>query len=262
MSTNHRVREAARFGLVVTAAGVAVLLSGGVAAAHVTARVIGETATQGGYTKITFRVPNEDATAGTIKLEIKLPADHPIASLSTKQVPGWTAQVTKAKLAQPIKTDDAEISEAVSTVTWTANPGVRIAPGEFAEFEVSGGPMPETDKLVIPALQTYEGGRVVSWTEAPPAAGAAEPEHPAPVVALAAKSAKSDDHMADAPASGNSQPVANAANTSSSASTTDTTARWLGGIGLAVGALGLGFGAGATLRARRAVAPAKAGDGS
>jgi hypothetical protein len=68
--------------------------------------------------------------------------------------------------------------------------------------------------------------------------------------------------MADAQAGGNSQPVANAANTSSSASTTDNTARWLGGIGLAVGALGLGFGAGATLRARRAVASAKAGDKS
>jgi uncharacterized protein YcnI len=260
MSTNQLVRGAAKLGLVVTAAGVAVLLGGGVASAHVTARVIGETATQGGYTKITFRVPNEDATAGTVKLEVKFPADHPIASLSTKQIPGWTAQVTKAKLAQPIKTDDAEISEAVSTVTWTANPGVRIAPGEFAEFEVSGGPLPETDKLVIPALQTYEGGKVVSWTEAPPAAGAAEPEHPAPVVALAAKGTKADDH--DAQASSNTQQVANTANTSSSASTTDNTARWLGGIGLAVGALGLGFGAGATLRARRAVASAKAGDKS
>ena len=32
----------------------------------------------------------------------------------------------------------------------------------------------------------------------------------------------------------------------------DTTARWLGGAGLLVGALGLGFGGGAVLRTRRA----------
>jgi hypothetical protein len=35
-------------------------------------------------------------------------------------------------------------------------------------------------------------------------------------------------------------------------STSDGTARWLGGAGLVVGALGLGIGVGATLRARKA----------
>lgn len=261
MSTNNLLRRAGRVGAVLAVAGTAVLLGGGIASAHVTARVIGEPATQGGYTKITFRVPNEDATAGTVKLEVKFPADHPIASLSTKAIPGWTVQVTKTKLDKPIKTDDAEISEAVSTVAWTANPGVRIAPGEFAEFEVSGGPLPDnTDKLVIPALQTYEGGKVVSWTEQPPAAGAAEPEHPAPVVALSPKGAKDSDHADSAQPAGDNQ-VSNAASTTSTAGT-DTTARWLGGIGLVVGALGLGFGAGATLRARKATATSKAGQGS
>ena len=34
-------------------------------------------------------------------------------------------------------------------------------------------------------------------------------------------------------------------------STSDTTARWLGGLGLLVGALGLGLGGGAVMRSRR-----------
>jgi periplasmic copper chaperone A len=261
MSTNRFMRRFGQVGVVLTAAGFAVLVGGGIASAHVTANVIGEQATQGGFAKITFRVPTEDETAGTVKLAVKFPEDHPVASLSTKAVPGWTVSVTKVKLATPIKTDDAEVSEAVSTITWTANPGVRIGPGEFGEFEVSGGPFPDnTDKLIIPAVQTYDNGKVVSWIDQPAAAGAAEPEHPAPVVALSPKGSGDGDHMSPAPANTN-QPVANTASTTST-SGTDDTARWLGGIGLVVGALGLGLGAGATLRARRVVATAKADDKS
>ena len=88
MSINPLTRRAGRIAVVFAAASLAVLATAGVASAHVSARVIGEPATQGGYTKITFRVPNEDATAGTVKLEVKFPTDTPIASLSTKAVPG------------------------------------------------------------------------------------------------------------------------------------------------------------------------------
>jgi uncharacterized protein YcnI len=268
MSTNRLLRRVGQTGVVLSAAGLAVLLGGGIASAHVTANVIGESAQQGGYTKITFRVPTEDATAGTVKLEVKFPADTPIASLNTKAVPGWTASVTKVKLDKPVKTDDAEVSEAVSTVTWTANPGVRIGPGEFGEFEVSGGPLPtNTDKLVLPALQTYDNGKVVSWIDAPPAAGATEPEHPAPVVELAKAAPKGADAMGGAaPANGNAQAAntgSQSAGTASSASGgTDNTARWLGGIGLVVGALGLGVGTGAILRARRTIASSKVSETS
>jgi uncharacterized protein YcnI len=266
MSTNRLARRIAQSGVVLTAAGLAVVLGGGTASAHVTARVIGEQARQGGYTKITFRVPNEDDTAGTIRLEITFPADTPIASLRTKPVPGWTAQITKAKLDKPIENHGAQVTEAVSTVVWTANPGVRIAPGEFGEFEVSGGPLPAADRLVMPAVQSYEGSKVVNWDAPPPAAGAEEPEHPAPVIELAPAEAENGAPAAqanNAPAAGGGaeRPQGNDT-TATAAGATDDTARWLGGLGLAVGALGLGVGVGATLRARRVVASARAGDRS
>lgn len=263
MSTYPLKRRLARAGVVLSAAGLAVLLGGGgIASAHVTARVIGEPAAQGGYTKITFRVPNEDNTAGTVKLEVKMPADAPVASLRTKPIPGWTAQIVKAKLATPVKTHDTEITEAVSTITWTANPGVRINPGEFQEFEVSGGPLPEADKLVMPSVQTYDNGKVVSWDAPPPAEGAEEPEHPAPALALTP--AEPNDQQAGAPA-GNGDTHTGSTETAAGAepaSNTDNTARWLAGAGLLVGALGLGFGAGALLRGRQTAAAANAKDES
>jgi uncharacterized protein YcnI len=249
--TRSIARAGVRVGVIAVAAGVATMFGAGFASAHVTAKVLGEAAQQGGYSKITFRVPNEDDAAGTVKLEVKLPTDTPVTAARTRAMPGWTAKITKVTLDKPVKVHDTEVKEAVSTVTWTAAAGTRINPGEFEEFELSVGPLPETEQLVMPAIQTYDDGEVVAWDQ-PPAEGT-EPEHPAPVVELAPEG---DDH------GGSSAPaVENAATesdgdsddgTEAAAAGTDDTARWLGGAGLVVGALGLGFGVGATLRARKA----------
>jgi periplasmic copper chaperone A len=246
MSTNRSTRAAVRAGAAVAAAGLFTVFGAGVASAHVTAQP--DTATKGSYAKITFRVPDESDTAGTVKLEVDLPADHPIASVRTRPVPGWTANVTTAKLDKPIKTDDAEVTDAVRTITWTADPGTRVAPGQFQEFDISAGPIPDNaDTLIMPAIQTYDNGQVVRWDAPPPAPGADEPEHPAPMVKLVAKTAA-------AAAEGGDNGAA-AMTGMSAAQGEDTAARWLGGAGLVVGALGLGVGAGALLRNRR-TAPA------
>ncbi|MEU4423827.1 YcnI family protein [Actinoplanes sp. NPDC024001] len=165
-----------------------VLAVAGPAAAHVT--VNPGTATQGGYTKVTFRVPNESDTASTTKLEINLPADAPVASVSLKPVPGWTAAPVKTKLATPIKAHDSEITEAVTKITWTAASGSEIKPGTFQEFDVSLGPLPEADQMIFKALQTYSDGTVVRWIDEPSTDGT-EPESPAPVLKLTAASAAS-----------------------------------------------------------------------
>lgn len=241
MSKHHVLPRAA------AALGVAALttltLGTGFASAHVVAHA--PEAAKGGFSKITFSVPNEEKTANTVKVEVDFPKDHPVASVSTKPMPGWTAQITKVQLAQPIKVDNAEVKEAVARIVWTADPGTKIAPGQFNEFDVSAGPLPDnTDQLVIPAVQTYDDGTVVKWDE-PQVKGQPEPEHPAPTVALAAKSADAD--MPGMPAaSGAPEPAAASA---------DTTARWLGGAGLAIGVLGLGAGITAAAGARRTNRP-------
>jgi uncharacterized protein YcnI len=238
MATHRTISRALiRTATVCGVAATVALAAAAPALAHVTAQP--SEATQGGYTKIAFRTPTESDTAGTVKLEVTFPADHPITSVSTKPMPGWTAQVTKQPLATPIQDEGRTITEAPRTVTWTAQPGTRINPGEFTEFEVSMGPLPtNTNQLLFPAVQTYDDGMVVRWDQPPAAEGAPEPEHPAPLVKLTAASGQgSGGTAADAPGA--------------ASQATDTTARWLGGIGLLLGALGLGFGVGALLRSRR-----------
>jgi uncharacterized protein YcnI len=178
--TGRTARRVAATGVVCAAALMALT---GVASAHVTANP--NTAQQGSYTKVSFRVPTELDNASTTQLEIDFPADHPIASVSTRAVPGWTAKVDKTTLAKPITTDDGQITEAVSRITWT---GGKIPPGSFEEFDVSLGPLPtDTNQLVFKALQTYDNGEVVRWID-PTVPGQPEPAHPAPVLTLTPQS--------------------------------------------------------------------------
>jgi uncharacterized protein YcnI len=155
----------------------------GPASAHVT--VNPRDAVQGGYTKVSFRVPNESDKTDTTVVEVNLPTATPIASVSLKPVAGWTAVAAKAKLATPIKSDDGEITEAVTKITWTAAAGAGVKPGQFQEFDVSLGPLPTAPQLVFKTLQTYSDGTIVRWIDEPTTDGT-EPEHPAPVLKLAA----------------------------------------------------------------------------
>jgi uncharacterized protein YcnI len=247
---SQRLHFFKRAGTLAAVAGITGLLSAGVASAHVSANVYGDQPTKGGESAaIFFRVPNEEATAGTIKVEVDFKPEYAIGSVRTKPIPGWTAEVTTSKLPAPVKTaSGTDVTEAVTKVTWTAQPGTKIAAGttEFQEFEVSAGPLPNNvDELVLPTVQTYEDGTVVNWNEVTPAGGA-EPEHPAPTVTLAAATT---DHGHASSAS--DMGAAGGHAESAAPSTTDSAARWLGGAGLVVGALGLGAGVGATVRARK-----------
>ncbi|WP_435824069.1 YcnI family protein [Actinoplanes missouriensis] len=176
-----------RTAVVSAVAAVFVLAVASPAAAHVT--VNPSTATQGGYTKVSFRVPNESDTASTTKLEVSLPTDAPVGSVSLKPVPGWTATTEKSKLATPVEVHGAPLTEAISKITWTAAKGSEIKPGTFQEFDVSLGPLPETDQMVFKALQTYSDGNIVRWIDEPTTDGT-EPESPAPVLKLTAAGAE------------------------------------------------------------------------
>lgn len=222
-------------------AAVFVLGLAGPAAAHVT--VNPSTATQGGYTKVSFRVPNESDSASTTKLEVNLPAESPIGSVSVKPVPGWTAVAEKSKLATPVKVHESEITEAVTKITWTAAAGSEIKPGTFQEFDVSLGPLPATDQLIFKALQTYSDGSVVRWIDEPTTDGS-EPESPAPVLKLTAAEA--------APAAApSSAPAPEAAAESDGG---DSGAVW-GVAGLVAGLAGLVLGLLAYRKAAAAAAP-------
>lgn len=210
------------------------LLAAGTASAHVTANSPG--AAQGGYTVITFLVPNESPTATTTGLTVTLPpraaGDTTLSSVRTTPMPGWTATVVK---------DPA--TSAPTSATWTAAPGTSIGENQFGQFQLSVGKLPTTATLSLPAAQNYSDGSVVKWDE-PAKADGSEPDHPTPTVRLAAAG------DTDGQATGATVTV-QAASTTPSATGTDNTARWLGGAGLVLGALGLAVGGGMALRGRR-----------
>ncbi len=254
-------RFLARCVAVAATVGLTGVAGAGAAWAHVTADP--EQAEQGGYANIAFRVPNEKDDAGTVEVKVTLPREHPLSSVSTKPLPGWTVKMERVTLPEPVEVAGSEVSETVRSITWTAKPGTRIDPGEFQEFEVSLGALPtKVDRLVLPTVQTYDNGDVVKWDD-PPAQGGREPEHPAPTLRLVAGSGHSHGGPApagpapagsgqDGPAQGGSGQGKAVHSEPSHAHASDSTARWLGGAGLVIGALGLGVGAGALLRTRQA----------
>ncbi|MFD7595084.1 YcnI family protein [Kitasatospora sp. NPDC059812] len=231
-----------RLAAVALTAAASVVALAGPAFAHVT--VNPGAAAQGGYTAVDFRVPNESDAAGTVKLEVNLPLDHPLASVRTLPLPGWTAAVEKAKLDKPIKVHGSDVNEAVSKITWTADAGTKIAPGQFQEFRVSIGPLPsDADSMVFKTLQTYDNGDVVRWIDESKD-GQPEPAHPAPVLKLTKAAAGEDAHggVTASPSAGAHGDSSDHAAAPAGAKTSDSTARVLGVVGIVVGVIGTAVG--------------------
>ena len=134
---------------------------------------------------VTFAVPNEEATASTTKVEVVFPTATPLLGVHAQAMAGWTVTVETAKLPKPVTTDDGDITEAVSKVTWTANDAASaVGPDQFGAFTVLVGTLPSNTKAVaFKAVQTYSDGTVVSWIE-PVVKGTPAPEHPTPILKL------------------------------------------------------------------------------
>jgi uncharacterized protein YcnI len=244
-SVNRPLRTGFSAAMLASAAcAVAVLGFAGSAAAHVV--VTPDQATAGGFARLSFQVPTESDTLSTTKVQVFLDTTHPLATVMTEPVAGWTVTTGTTKLATPIKTDDGgTVTDAVSQITWTASsPASAIKPGQFLEFPVSLGTLPDNvDKLEFKTLQTYSDGSVVRWIDETPAGGP-EPEHPAPVLqitkAAADGAATASEPAGAAPAAGNS----------------DGGAVALGAVGAALGLVGAVLGGLALARVRRRSATA------
>jgi periplasmic copper chaperone A len=232
--------------LALLASTAAVLAFGvGTASAHVTAN--STDAAAGGFGEINLRVPNERPDSSTVSLRVQLPTDTPLAFVSVKPVPGWTATTETTQLDPPVDVEGSQVTEAVSQITWTADtPEAAIAPGEYLSFSISAGPLPEAESLTLPAVQVYSSGEEVAWIE-PSVEGGTEPEHPAPVLNLAAADSGESDTAATTPA---------ADSTDEGTSGLAVTALVVGIAGLLAGLAGLVL----ALGARRRSAPATAAD--
>jgi uncharacterized protein YcnI len=209
-------------------AALLVLPLAGAAAAHPT--VQGEAgAAAGDYTTLSLRVPTERDVA-TTAVEIELPQDTPLASVRVQPQPGWTYALTTGAPSAPLEVHGRAVEEVVQRVTWTATAG-GTGPTEFEQFVLSIGPLPETDQLHFPVLQTHADGEVARWVDAP--LDGSEPKMPAPVLELSVDEAVAEHALAlqrEAEATGGA---------SSAAAGTDSSPSAVSWAALAVGAAAL-----------------------
>ncbi|MEV4496816.1 DUF1775 domain-containing protein [Micromonospora arborensis] len=169
-------------------------------------------ARQGDAVRLEFTVPEERAGTKTREIEVRMPADAPIAEVYPMSVNGWAPRISSRTLDQPVA---GLHSTGVSTVT-TAVTWVRVGESEPgpARLALSMGPMPRAERLTFEVVQTYTDGTVIRWADAigahrapvltllPAAAGAAGPVGHGGHGAPAAGAPAADAPAAGAPADG------------------------------------------------------------
>ena len=255
--TNRPLGRPAAAVTAVAAATALALATPLAASAHVTFDE--NTAAPGSYALLTLKAPNESPTAATTSLTLHLPTDTPFTSVRTVPVAGWTAEIVRETLPEPVVSGDVTLTEAVTRVVWTADAGVGLHDGELGLFPVSLGPVPEVGSIVMPVDQRYDDGTVVSWAETEDGAA-----HPAPVLYVTDAppagghhgGSDADDHAGDD--HDGDEAAAPAAETGASV---DVLARVLGIAGLLVGAVGVVLALAWRRRAADAEASARANDG-
>jgi uncharacterized protein YcnI len=168
---------------VVVAAGALVAVP--TAAAHVGTSP--STASAGQTAVIGFVVGHGCDGAATRQITMRIPAG--VTSAKPRPKAGWRISIKTGKLPQPVKDFAGNtVTTGVLQITWTGGP---LPDAWFDSFEVRLG-MPSTPGKTIyfPTVQRCTKG-VHRWIEIP-VKGQAEPEEPAPGVALVKGSAVHD----------------------------------------------------------------------
>ncbi|MHA7241349.1 YcnI family copper-binding membrane protein [Arthrobacter sp. TMS1-12-1] len=226
------------------------LLAGaGAASAHIS--VDPTSTTEGGYSQLTFSVPSESTDTTTNMIEVALPTDTLFTSVRVKPVEGWTSEVIRGDLPEPVEVDGATLTEAPLTVIWTATDEEhQLNAQQYQTFSLSVGTLPEAGTTVeLPVTQSYADGTVRVWDE-PAVDGEEEPENPAPSFVTTAFDGTDSHGAASTEATDKAVAGISQVGTEQASTMTDTSGTTLGWIGLGAGVLGLLVGALALARTR------------
>jgi uncharacterized protein YcnI len=217
MTTHRRIIRRSLIGTV----AAAVLSLGPMAAASAHVEASSDNATRGGYATVSFQVPNESTTgAATTAVTVELPT---VSGVKAEAKPGWGVKLDRD-------------GDKVRSVTWTAAPDAGIPADQFDVFQIAAK-LPDADSVSFPTTQTYADGTVVKWDQGK-LPGGAEPDHPAPTLALngGAKPAQQPTPTTSAAPTASATPEA-----PQPRKVVDYTSRILAGAALLVGALGVGL---------------------
>ena len=134
------------------------------AAAHVTVTAPG--ATPGGSDQqITFRVPVEKDVADRPGSPSQLPTDTPIASVDVAADAGLDAHADDDQAREADQDRRRRRSPRPSRRSPGRRTGRGLKPGEFGQFTILAGQLPDASSLTFKAMQTYSDGSVVRWIE-------------------------------------------------------------------------------------------------
>lgn len=166
-------------------AGAAVaLLASPSAAAHIDATL--DDTGPGGFGVVTLGVPTESGKPPTTRVEVRIPDETPLRTVRAEPAAGWKLDIQKRKIDPPLrKSDGTPVNEVVSTVTWTATAGGGIPEGQFQQFALYLGPLPDADTLALPTTQTFADGTSEAWAEQ--TNGGDKPQFPVPTVTIGKK---------------------------------------------------------------------------
>ncbi|WP_405434138.1 DUF1775 domain-containing protein [Micromonospora sp. NBC_00617] len=175
MASTHGGGRPRRIAAVTALTAAGLLLWPGTAARAADVTTTPTEARQGDAVRLEFTVPEERAGTKTTRIEVRLPADAPVAEVYPMSVDGWAPTISSRTLDKPVT---GIHSSGVSTVT-TAVTWVRVGAGASgpAKLTLSMGPLPQAERLTFEVVQTYADGMAVRWADT---SGA----HRAPVLTL------------------------------------------------------------------------------
>lgn len=127
-------------------------------------------AAKGSSGTFTINVPNESATANTIKVEISFPQDTPIENAVPTLFDEWK-----------IESEYIQDGKYISKITLS---GDKIEGSDEIGFVFNITGLPgDAEQVLFKVVQTYDDGTIDRWVDEPLANGE-EPEHPAAVLKL------------------------------------------------------------------------------
>jgi uncharacterized protein YcnI len=160
--------------LFVLAAGV---LTPGIAGAHIT--IENPQAVAGSYYRAVFDVPHGCERSPTTTLRVVIPAG--IVTAKPMPKPGWTIEIVREKLQQPVQIEGHDVTERVKEVAWV---GGRLSSDEFDSFTLMVRLVATPGRLPFPVIQSCEIGET-RWVENPPEGKTShDVRYPAPSVLL------------------------------------------------------------------------------
>jgi uncharacterized protein YcnI len=163
-------------------------------------------AIQGDQASLTFRVTNDRPAVHTVRVEVDLPPDAPVAEVYPMSVPDWAPSIVYRKASAPLPgIHESGLTTATSAVVWT-RAGDAASPPAAETLRLEMGPLPSVDRFVFTVVQTYSDGTVRRW-RGPSSGAAGQPAGPGTVLTLKPDPASAGAGGAAAAAAGGGSPA-------------------------------------------------------